>query len=114
MKKKKWIIIGVVMFVIIVAVVLTISQSSKWSEVSFEAVVQETITQQDGEIRLIVKRTTEIYESPFNSLSVGNDTELIDKDGNKLTILDFKKGDTVKVTLKNAFTEEMPFQQFMK
>lgn len=30
------------------------------------AVVQETVTQSDGEIRLIVERITEIYGSPFN------------------------------------------------
>lgn len=43
MKKKKLIIIGVVLFVTIIVAVITINQVSKWSEMSFEAIVQETV-----------------------------------------------------------------------
>ena len=74
MKKKKLIIIGVVLFVTIIVAVITINQVSKWSEMSFEAIVQETVTQSDGEIRLIVERTTEIYERPFKCLNTSHYT----------------------------------------
>ena len=43
---------------------------SKWSKLSFEAIVQEVVTQPDGETRLIVERTTEVYGNPLNSLSI--------------------------------------------
>ena len=82
MKNKKYIIIAV-LAVIVIAAVIMIAQPFKWSEKSFEAVVQETVTQSDGEIRLIVERTTEIYGD--------------------------QQGDTVSVTLKDSFTEETPF-----
>ncbi len=62
MKNKKYIIIAV-LAVIVIAVVIVIAQPFKWSEKSFEAVVQETVTQSDGEIRLIVERTTEMFIS---------------------------------------------------
>lgn len=48
---KKYIIIGVVALIIIVAVVV-ITQSSEWSKITFEAIVQETVTQPDGGNRL--------------------------------------------------------------
>lgn len=109
MKNKKYIIFGVVALIAIAAVIGVISQSSKWSELSFEAVVQEMVTQPDGENRLIVERTTEIYGSPVNSLGISAETELLNADGEKITIADFQEGDTVSVTLKDAFTEEIPF-----
>lgn len=109
MKNKKMIIIGAVLFIAIIAVVITISQISKWSEISFEAVVQETITQQDGETRLIVERTTEIYGSPLNSLSISDNTKLVDEEDNEISITDFNQGDTVIVILKDAFNEESIF-----
>ncbi len=62
MKNKKYIIIAV-LAVIVIAVVIVIAQPFKWSEKSFEAVVQETVTQSDGEIQLIVERTTEMFIS---------------------------------------------------
>ena len=60
MKKKKPIIFAalVVAAIVVIAVIL---QSSNWSNLSYEAVVQETVTMSNGEIRLIVERTTEIY-----------------------------------------------------
>lgn len=109
MKNKKYIIFSVVALIAIAAVIGVISQSSKWSELSFEAVVQETVTQSDGEKRLIVERTTEIYGSPVNSLGISAETVLLNADGAKITIADFQEGDTVSVTLKDAFTEEIPF-----
>ena len=109
MKKKKLIIIGVVLFVTIIVAVITINQVSKWSEMSFEAIVQETVTQSDGEIRLIVERTTEIYGSPFNSLLISDSTKLVDEEDNIISITDFSRGDTVMVVLKDSLDEELIF-----
>lgn len=105
---RKYIIIGVIVLIIIAAVVM-ITQSSKWSELSFEAVVQETVTQPDGEIRMIVERTTEIYGDPMNSLGISEKTKLLNANGDEIAISDFNQGDVVNVTLKDAFTEETPF-----
>ena len=107
MKKKKLIIIGDVLFVTIIVAVIPINQVSKWSEMSFEAIVQETVTQSDGEIRLIVERTTEIYGSPFNSLLISDSTKLVDEEDNIISITDFSRGDTVMVVLKDSFDEEL-------
>lgn len=109
MKKKKLIIIGGVLFVTIIVAVITINQVSKWSEMSFEAIVQETVTQSDGEIRLIVERTTEIYGSPFNSLLISDSTKLVDEEDNIISITDFSRGDTAMVVLKDSFDEELIF-----
>lgn len=108
MKKKKSIII-VIVSVIIVAAAIMITNPFKWSEKSFEAIVQEIVTQPDGEIRLIVERTTEIYGEPLNSLGISEETKLMDANGEKLAIGDFQQGDSVSVTLKDSFTEETPF-----
>ena len=108
MKNKKY-IISTVVAVIIVAAAIMITQPFKWSEKSFEAVIQETVTQSDGEIRLIVERTTEIYGDPINSLGISEETKLLSANGEEITIGDFKQGDTVSVTLKDSFTEETPF-----
>lgn len=110
MKKKRLIMIGVVAFLVIVAVdIMVVNQSSKWSEKSFEAVIQEIVTQPDGEVRLIVERKTEIYGSPMNSLGISEDTELLNANGSAISISDFEQGNFVRVTLKEAFTEETPF-----
>lgn len=108
MKNKKYIIITVVTVIIVVAAIM-ITKPFKWSEKSFEAVIQETVTQSDGEIRLIVERTTEIYGNPINSLGISEETKLLSANGEEITIGDFKQGDTVSVTLKDSFTEETPF-----
>lgn len=109
MNRKRLIIIGTVLAVIAIVVVLAITQSPKWSQLSFEAVVQETVTQPDGEVRLIVERTTEIYSSPMNSLGISESTEIVDADGNPIMLEKIQPGDIVKVILKNAFNEEKPF-----
>lgn len=110
MKKKKFMIIGVIAVLIIAMVGITaVSQSSKMSEKSFDAIVQEVVTQPDGEVRLIVERTTEIYGDPVNSLGISEDTELLDADGNEILVNDFKQGSKVTVKLKDAFIEETPF-----
>lgn len=101
MKNRKYIIIAFVA-VIIIAAVIMITQPFKWSEKSFEAVVQETVTQPDGETRLIVERTTEIYGDPMNSLSISEETKLVDANGEEIAIGDFQQGDTVSVTLKEV------------
>ena len=107
--RKRLIIIGIALAVIAIVVVLAITQSPKWSQISYDAIVQETITQPDGEVRLIVERTTEIYDSPMNSLGISESTALVDANENPISIEDIQPGDVVKVTLKNAFNEEKPF-----
>ncbi len=110
MKKKKIMIIGVIVVLIIAIVgIIAVSQSSKMSEKSFDAVVQEVVMQPDGEVRLIVERTTEIYGDPVNSLGISKDTKLLDADGNEISVDDFKQGSKVTVNLKDAFIEETPF-----
>ena len=104
MKNKRYIIIAVIVIIVIAAVIM-IAQPLKWSEKSFEAVV----IQSDGEVRLIVERTTEIYGSPINSLGISEETKLVDANGEEIEIGDFQQGDTVSVTLKDSFTEETPF-----
>lgn len=108
MKNKRYIIIAVIVIIVIAAVIM-IAQPLKWSEKSFEAVVQETVIQSDGEVRLIVERTTEIYGSPINSLGISEETKLVDANGEEIEIGDFQQGDTVSVTLKDSFTKETPF-----
>ena len=64
MKKKKIIIIGVIAVLIIAIVgIIAVSQSSKMSERSFDAVVQEIVTQPDGEVRMIVRSEEHTSES---------------------------------------------------
>lgn len=110
MKKKKFMIIGVIAVLIIAIVgIVAVSQSTKMSEKSFDAVVQEVVTQPDGEVRLIVERTTEIYGDPINSLGISKDTKLLDADGNEISVDDFLQGSKVTVKLKDAFIEETLF-----
>ena len=106
MKKKKTMIILAAIAAVVIVAIVVISQSSNWSTLSYEA---ETVTMSDGEIRLIVERTTEIYGNPLNSLHIGEETELLDIDGNKISVEDLQPGIKVKVTLKDSFTEETPF-----
>lgn len=108
MKSKKYITMAIAVVVIIIAAIMII-QPYNWSKKSFEAVVQETVTQADGEIRLIVERTTEIYSNPMNSLGISEDTKLLNASGEVIAITDFNPGDAVSVTLKDSFTEETPF-----
>ena len=109
MKKKRLMIVGIMAALVIVIGAMAINQSPGWSEKSFEAIVQETVMQPDGEIRLIVERTTEIYGNPVNSLGISEDTKLLGKNGKELSINDFQQGNAVTVTLKDAFTEETPY-----
>lgn len=109
MKKKKIVIVGICILLVVIVIIVLFASNSKWSETRFEAVVQETVTMPDGEIRLIVKRTTEIYGNPLNSLHIGEETKLLDTDGKTITVESLKSGIKVKVTLKDAFTEEIPF-----
>ena len=109
MKKKKRILLGAVVLGIIVLAIGLLTQSPKWSQRSFEAVVKETVTQPDGETRIIVERTTEIYGNPANSLGISKDTKLLDADGKNISAKDILSGSSVKVTVKDAFNEETPF-----
>ncbi len=108
MKKKKIYFVGIGVL-LVVAVIALFASIPKWSEKSFEAVVKETVTMPDGETRLIVERTTEIYGNPLNSLHIGEQTKLLDMDKKTLSVEDLQPGTKVKVTLKDAFTEETPF-----
>lgn len=107
MKKNKIIFVGIGILLVATVIVLFASVP-KWSEKSFEAVVQETVPTPDGETRLIVERTTEIYGNPLNSLHIGEETKLLDIDGKALSIEDLQPGMKIKVTLKDSFTEETP------
>ena len=109
MKKKRLMIVGIMAALVIVIGAMAINQSPRWSEKSFKAIVQETVTQPDGEIRLVIERTTEVYGSPVNSLGISEDTKLLGKDGEELSIDDFQQGNAVTVKLKDAFTEETPY-----
>ena len=109
MKKKRLMIVGIMAALVIVIGAMAINQSPRWSEISFEAIVQETVMQPDGEIRLFVEQTTEIYGNPVNSLGISEDTKLPGKNGKELSINDFQQGNAVTVTLKDAFTEETPY-----
>ena len=110
MKKKKIMILGVmVILTVIVIGVMAVCQSPRWSEKSFDATVQEIVTQPDGEVRLIVERTTEIYGSSINSLGISEVTKLLDGDGKEIAITNFQQENAVTVTLKDAFTEETPY-----
>lgn len=52
MRRKKRMVIGIMIILAVIVVGVTVvSQSPRWSEKSFEAIVQETVTQPDGEIR---------------------------------------------------------------
>ncbi len=108
MKKKKIYFVGIGVL-LVVAVFALLTNIPKWSEKNFEAVVKETVTMPAGENRLIVERTTEIYGSPLNSLHIGEETKLLDANGNRISVEDLQPGTKVKVTLKDAFTEETPF-----
>lgn len=109
MKKKRFMIVGIMAALVIIIGAMAINQSPRWSEKSFEAIVQETVMQPDGEIRLIVERTTQIYGNPVNSLGISEDTKLLGKNGKELSINDFQQENAVTVTLKDAFTEETPY-----
>lgn len=58
---------------------------------------------------MIIERTMEIYGSPVNLLGISEDTKLSGKGGEELSINGFQRGNAVKVTLKDAFTEETPY-----
>lgn len=45
----------------------------------------------------------------MNSLGISEETKLLNANGEEIEISDFQQGDSVKVTLKDAFTEEIPF-----
>ena len=45
----------------------------------------------------------------MNSLGINEGTKLFNASGDEITIDDFQQGDSVKVTLKDACTEEKPY-----
>lgn len=107
MKKPVMILAAMIAAGIVAAVVVT--QTSNWSNLSYEAVVQETVTMPDGELRLIVARTTEIHANPLNALQIGGETRILDTEGKPTSVEDLEPGVQVMVTLKDAFTEGTPF-----
>ena len=108
-KQKTKTILIIVILAVIVSGIILVSQFSKWSELVYEAVVKEIVIQPDGEVRLIVERTSEIYGSPTNSFGISESTKLLDVQGKEIPISDFEQSTAVKVSLKDAFTEEVPF-----
>lgn len=105
MKKKMFIIVAVVIAVIVCGVGLK-KKSKEWSSIEFKAVVKENVTQSDGEVRLIVDRTTQIYGSPTNALGISKETKLLDADGKEISINSLKKDTPVKVSLMDSSIEE--------
>lgn len=82
MKRKNRRRIGTLIVLLIAVVGITaVTQSAKWSEKSFDAVVRQAVVQSDGETRLIVERTTEIYGNPVNSLGISKATKLLEQTG---------------------------------
>lgn len=108
MKKKKFILLGIAIVIVIISF-LIMNPPSQWSQKTFDAVVEEIVEQPNTETRMIVERTTEIYGNPRNSLGITTDTKLLDSQGKEISISDFQKGDLVRIQLKDAFTEETPF-----
>ncbi len=78
-KKKGMVIVIMIILAAVVVGVTVVSQSPRWSEKSFEAIVQEAVIQPDGATRLMIERTTEVYGSPVNSLGISEDTFVNDK-----------------------------------
>lgn len=109
LKRKRLIIVVSSILVIAITIVVAVTQSPKWSRLSFEAIVQETVIQPDGEVRLIIKRTTKVYADPLNSLHIDENTKLLGDDGKLVSIGELQPGYKVKVTLENSFIEEVPF-----
>lgn len=107
MKKKN--IVGMIIFISLLLAAIFMLISTKASEKTFEAVILNTVIQSDGEVRLIVERTTQIYANPNNSLAISSETSLVDEKGNRAEIAAFQSGTHVKVRLKDAFIEETPF-----
>ena len=104
MKKKN--IVGMIIFISLLLAAIFMLISTKASEKTFEAVILNTVIQSDGEVRLIVERTTQIYADP-NAIS--SETSLVDEKGNRVEIAALQSGTHVKVRLKDAFIEETPF-----
>ena len=107
MKRKKTVIFGCIILIVAVCAIGLFTQSPKWSQRSFEAIVKETVTQPDGETRIIVERTTEIYGNPANSLGISKDTKLLDADGKNISAKDIPSSSSVKVTVKDALIDAL-------
>lgn len=105
---KKWfVLLGIVASVSIIVVAVTIA-SGTWSNISFEAVVQERATEQDGIMNLIVEIATEGFIDPLCSLHISENTKILDESGNRILVRDIQVGYTVKVKLKNSSIEGNP------
>lgn len=108
-KNKKYTIIILLILIVIIGGIVVIRNPQKWSELEFEGVILEVSVQSDDDIRLIIERTTNIYGDSINSLGISEDTKLVSASGNIISIAELEKGMGVKVSLKDAFTEEIPF-----
>ncbi len=108
LKRKNAIIVSIIIIAVAAAIGVVLAQSSQWSRISFEAVVKEIVTQPDGEVRLLVERRTNVYGSPLNSLGISRDTKLLNAEGRSISPKDIRPGSFVKITAKDAFTEETP------
>jgi len=105
---KKWLIIVGIAVSIVITVVAATMLPPTWSKRSFEAVVQESATEQGGITRLTALKITEIYGDPLCALHISESTEILDEDGNEISVRDIQPGYTVKVTLKDSSVEGNP------
>lgn len=104
---KKLLFIGIFMLAIAVLAIALIS-SGTWSKISFEAVVQESATEENSITRLIVEKTNEYYSSSICALHISESTKITDENGGKLSVWDIQQGDMVRVTLKDSSVEGDP------
>lgn len=112
MKKQKLMILGGVILMLAMLVIIVIQMpkwADQWSRKSYEAIIQETVVQPDGEVRLIVERVTEIYSDPLNALRISEHTVFVDREGRSASVEQLQPGDRVEVTLKDSFIEETPY-----
>jgi len=105
--KKRFIIIGIAVLIVIIAVAVIILPPT-WSKGSFEAVVQESVTEQGGVTSLTVEKTTEVYGDPLCALHISESTKIFDDNGNEISVRDIQPGYTVRVTLENSSVEGNP------
>jgi len=105
---KKWFIIIGIAVLIVIIVVAAIILPPTWSKTSFEAVVQESATEQGGIISITALKITEVYGDALCALHISESTKILDENGNEMSVWDIQPGYTVKITLKNSSVEGNP------
>jgi len=105
---KKWFIIIGIAVLIVIIVVAAIILPPTWSKTSFEAVVQESATEQGGITSITALKITEVYGDPLCALHISESTKILDENGDKISVRDIQPEYTVKVTIKNSSVEGNP------